>query len=371
MLDLTRVVAGPYCTQLLGDMGADVIKVEGPDGDLTRNVGPQRHRDMSANFLIFNSSKRSVELDLKTEEGRDALLGLARTCDVFVVNFRQAALEKLRITYDDLRQANPAIVYCRIVGFAPDSEYAHRPAIDDVVQAVTGIVDLQQRIVGEPKYVAFPVADLATGLFAVNGILAGVIRQRATGEGSDVEVRMYDAMAHFVLSPHLYGNVFEPPLAPAVYPRSAAPNKAPFRTADGWICVAPFSDRDWRQFFQAVGRADVLEDDRFSTVVARSAHLDDLYGLMRPILAERTTAEWLAVLEQADVPATTIRSVEDLARDPALEAAGVIQTVEHPTEGTLRLLANPVRFDGRAGVIRHLPPTRGRHTAEVLDEAGL
>lgn len=370
VVDLTRVIVGPYATQFLGDMGADIIKVESPEGDLTRSVGPQRNPDMSANFLIFNRNKRSIVLDLKTPDGKAALLDLVRGADVFVVNYRPAALAKLGITYRELREINPGLVYCRVVGYGDDNPDNAKPAIDDVVQALTGSVALQGELTGRPSYVGLPLADLTCGLFALGGILAALLRKERTGEGDEVEVRMFDCMASFNLSPHLSGHSFDPPLSPPIYPRSVSPNRRPFATLDGAICVAPYTDREWHKFLSLIGRTELLEDPRYCNPLVRAAHLDELYQMMIPIIASATSADWLARLDAADVPCSPVRTTEDLVVDPSLRSAGVLSEHDHPTEGRIRLLGNPVRSTGAPSVISALPPNLGEHSREVLAELG-
>jgi crotonobetainyl-CoA:carnitine CoA-transferase CaiB-like acyl-CoA transferase len=370
VLDLTRVIVGPYCSQFLRDMGAEVIKVESPEGDLTRSVGPQRNPDMSANFLIFNRNKRSLVLDLKTPAGKEALMRLAATCDVFIVNYRPAALARLGITYGDIKAANPSVVYCRVVGYGEDNPYASKPAIDDVVQALSGIVSLQDQLTGEPSFVGLPMADLTCGLFALGGVLGALYRRAVTGAGDEVEVRMYDAMASFTLSPHLAGWSFEPPLGEPLYPRSVSPHRRPFRTLDGSMIVAPYTDKAWRSFLTVIGRAEILDDPRYSTAFVRAQHLDELYQMMIPFIAQRTTAEWLDILEQADVPCSPVQTTADLVKDPALAAAGLLAGYRHPTEGDIRLLANPVRFTEAPSSVRRLPPNLGQDSAAILRELG-
>jgi crotonobetainyl-CoA:carnitine CoA-transferase CaiB-like acyl-CoA transferase len=368
ILDLTRVIVGPYCSQLLGDMGAEVIKVESPEGDLTRSVGPRRNPGMGANFLIFNRNKRSLVLDLKADEGREALRRLAATCDAFVVNYRPRALKKLGITYDDLCEVNPEIVYCRIVGYGEDSQWAAKPAIDDVIQSLSGVVSLQERLNGQPSFVGLPLADLTVGLMALSGMLAGLYRRRDTGKGEEIEVRMYDAMASFVLSPHLAGWSFDPPDGEPIYPRSVSPNRRPFETRDSSICVAPYTDRAWHSFLSVIGRVELLDDPRFCNTHVRWKHLDELYQMMIPVLKEKTSAEWLELLEDADVPCSPVQTTEDLVRDESL--ADLLQVHEHPTEGPIRLLSNPVRFTNAPGGLQELPPTLGADSAAVLGELG-
>jgi crotonobetainyl-CoA:carnitine CoA-transferase CaiB-like acyl-CoA transferase len=371
ILDLTRVIVGPYCTQFLGDMGAEVIKVESPEGDLTRSVGPRRNVGMAANFLIFNRNKRSVVLNLKEEEGREALLKLAPTCDAFVVNYRPRALAKLGIAYEDLKAVNPSIVYCRIVGYSEDSPWARKPAIDDVIQALSGLASLQDRLNGQVSYVGLPMADLTVGLMALSGILASLYRRQVTGRGEEIEVRMYDAMASFVLSPHLGGWSFEPAESEPIYGRSVSPNRRPFQTADGAITVAPYTDKAWHSFLSVIGRVELLEDPRFCNTHVRWKHLDELYQMMIPVIREKTSAEWLELLEAADVPCSPVQTTDDLVRDPTLTGDdGLLSVHGHPTEGNLRLMRNPVRFTYAPGGLSRLPATLGADSAAVLAELG-
>jgi crotonobetainyl-CoA:carnitine CoA-transferase CaiB-like acyl-CoA transferase len=370
VLDLSRVIVGPYCAELLGDLGAEVIKVESPDGDVTREVGPRRNPGMSANFLIFNRNKRSIVLDLKRDGAREVLLQIARTCDVFVVNFRPAALERMGLTFADLAAAAPEIVYCRIVGFGEDHPDAHRPAIDDVVQAMSGLSAVQTEMLGQPAFVALPIADLVCGLFATSSVLAALTKRQRTGSGEEVEIRMYDAMASLVLSPHLSGACFEPALGEPLYRRSIAPTRRPYQTADGAICAAPYTSENWIRLFAELGMSEVLEDPRYKDRNRRAEHLEDLYRLITPILRQRTTAEWLEVFERLDIPAAPIRTTAELVEDESLYQSGILSLHDHPTEGLLRVLNGPFRFGGEATPVSRLPPGLGEHSEEVLREVG-
>lgn len=371
VLDLTRIISGPYATQFLGDLGADVIKIEDPGGDLNRSVGPQRNPGMSSNFLIFNRNKRSLVMDLKRKEAAEPFRKLVEWADVLVVNYRPVALEKLGITYDDLKRINPKLVHCRLIGYGEDNPHTAKPAIDDVIQALTGSIALQGELTGKPGFVGLPMADLCSGLFALGGILAALYRRAMTGEGEEVEVRMYDCMANFNLSPHISGETFVPALSPAIYPRSVWSHRRPFATSNGSIVVSPYSDKNWRSFLRLIGREELLDDPRYSTVLVRAAHLNELYEMMTPVIASRTSEEWLELLEKADVPCSQVQTTQDLVGDPALYSAGLITEHRHPTEGGIRLLNNPVRFTNAPNSIRTLPANLGEHTREILESLGL
>jgi crotonobetainyl-CoA:carnitine CoA-transferase CaiB-like acyl-CoA transferase len=370
VVDLTAVVIGPYCTELLGDMGADVIKVEPPEGDITRWIGPRRSEGMSAQFLSFNRNKRSIVLDLKQPAGHAALLRLVETADVFVCNMRPQALARLNITYSEIAAVKPEIVYCRIVGFGAEHPRRNRPAIDDIIQAMSGVMSLQEHLTGTPSFVGFTLADSTGGLFALSGILAALYRKATTGHGDEVELPMYDAMASFVLTTHLSGSVFEPPLGPPVYPRSVAPNRRPFKTQDGSLVISPYSDREWRRFLAVIGREDLMEDERYGTTYARSHNLDELYGIVGTVIAERPTSEWVSLFEEADVPHAPVQSTADVLADPTLRTSGMLTVAEHETEGTLQILGNPVRFTQAPCDLHELPDVLGASAREILLEAG-
>lgn len=370
LLDLTSVVVGPYFTEQIGDLGAEVIKVESPEGDISRNIGPRRNPGMSAQFLNFNRNKRSVVLDLKRPEGLEALRRLAATCDAFAVNMRPQALDRLHIDYASIAAVNPRIVYLRIVGFGAEHPDRDKPAIDDVIQAASGIVWLQEQLNGEPSYVGMAMADMTVALMAVSALVAALYRRATAGGGDEIEVRMYDAMAAFVLGTHLSGSIFDPPLGPPVYARSVAPNRRPFKTSDGALAVSPYSDKEWARFYAAVGREDIGRDQRFASVYDRSQHFDELYAIVRPLLATGTTAEWLDVFARHDVPCYRVNTTHDLVADPALAAAGLFASLDHSTEGRLRLLNNPLRFRNSAPSLRREPPVQGADTDAVLAQAG-
>ncbi|GAB3485049.1 CaiB/BaiF CoA transferase family protein [Nocardiopsis coralliicola] len=365
VLDLTTVLLGPYCTRLLADLGAEVIKVEPPAGDPTRRLGPARSPGMGGVHLNVNRGKRSVVCDLKEPGQRDALLRLAAESDVFVHNIRPAAIERLGLGYAAVAEAAPGIVYCAATGYGAGGPRSGRPAYDDLVQAASGLADLNAAG-GEPRYVPSVVADKTTGLMAAVGILGALVRRGTTGQGCEVEVPMYETMASFLMVEHLYGHAFEPPLAPVGYPRATSPDRRPYATRDGHIALMPYTDAHWAAFFAAAGRPDLAADPRFTDLGARTAHIDALYSAAAELVAERTTGEWMALMEAADVPVARVAAAGDLVGDAHADAVGLFTEEEHPTEGSVRTVRAPIRYPGlpehRPGPAERL----GQSSAELL-----
>lgn len=368
VLDLTSVIAGPYATALLGDLGAEIIKVEAPAGDISRDIGPRHSPGMSAQFMNYNRNKRSVVIDLKTDAGRATLYRMVEQADVFIVNMRPQALRKLGIAYEDIHRVRPDIVYCRVVGFSPTSPDADRPALDDVIQAAAGLVYLQGELTGSPSYVGMAIADMVASLMAWSSVLAALLRRERGGGGDEIEVRMYDVLASMVLSNHLSGSVFVPPLSDPLYGRSVASNRKPFLTLDGAICASPYTDRQWAGFLEVIGRPDLMQDPRFSTVFQRSENLNELYAIVEPLLLERSSDEWIAELIAHDVPAGPVRTTADLLADPSLSE--LIRDGVHPTEGPVRVLHHPVQYTNHPASVSQLPPRLGAHTDAILAEFG-
>ncbi|PSK89661.1 crotonobetainyl-CoA:carnitine CoA-transferase CaiB-like acyl-CoA transferase [Murinocardiopsis flavida] len=371
VLDLTSVLLGPYCTRTLGDMGAEVIKVEPPEGDPVRRLGPARSPGMGGTHLNLNRGKRSVVLDLKRAEARGAALRLAADCDVFVHNMRPSAAARLGLAYADVAAAAPGIVYCAAPGFGTEGPYRDRPAYDDMMQAASGIAALQARDGEAPRYVATVLADKVTGLMAATGILGALHRQRTTGVGGEVEVPMFETMASFLMAEHLYGAAFEPALGPVGYQRVTSPHRRPHATADGHIGVMPYTDRHWAAFFHAADRPDLAADPRFRDLAGRTAHIDALYEEVGAIVRTRPTAEWLRILRAADVPVSDVVAPADLLDDDHLRAVGLFETAAHPTEGAVRTVRGPVRFGADPAPAPPHAERLGESTAEILRAAGL
>jgi crotonobetainyl-CoA:carnitine CoA-transferase CaiB-like acyl-CoA transferase len=371
VVELTSVVLGPWACQFLGDMGADVVKIEAPRGDSNRTLGASRNPGMAALYLTCNRNKRSLVLDLKVPGARDALLKLVETADVFVHNNRPQVMTKLGLDYADLKKVNPRIIYCGAYGYSKQGPYGAKGALDDSIQAVSGIAMLNKLVLGEPRYLPTVVADKTTAMTVVYAVLAALFHRERTGEGQDIEVPMYETMVHFVMGEHLWGMSFDPPIGGPGYTRLMSKERRPYPTQDGYIAILPYLDAHWVTFCNVVERPDLLEDPRFRTLADRVRNIDATYSETAKIMATRTTREWLGLFAKTSVPTIVVNSLEDLATDPHLEAVGFWKSVDHPTEGKLRLPAFPVNFGATpAGIERHAPRL-GEHTREVLREAGL
>ncbi|MFY9779095.1 MAG: CoA transferase [Candidatus Baltobacteraceae bacterium] len=374
VVDLSSVVMGPWATHILADYGADVVKVEPPEGDIIRTVGPALHEGMGPVFIHSGRSKRSVVLDLKRPEGRAVLLRLCARADVFIHNIRGRAMRRLALAYADLAAVNPKLLYVSLVGFGGDGPYAAKPAYDDLIQGACGLASLFRVAGGEgaqPRYVPALVADRVGGISTVNAVLAGLIHRARTGKGQAIEVPMFETMAEFVLGDHFGGETFEPPVGPFGYARLLTPNRRPYRTSDGYLSVLLYAEKHWQRFFEVAGEGErYASDPRLSDPAERRTHYDEAYGVVAEILTSRTSAQWLAALEAADIPVLPLHDLDSLLDDPHLRAVGFFVEEQHPSEGAIRTMRQPARF-GRCETARTTPaPRLGEHTAEVLREAG-
>jgi crotonobetainyl-CoA:carnitine CoA-transferase CaiB-like acyl-CoA transferase len=372
VLDLTSVVMGPFATQILADLGADVVKVEPPEGDVLRHIAPMRHPGMGHIFLHHNRNKRSLVLDLKQAPGRDALLRLARKADVLVYNVRPQAMARLKLTYEDVAAVNPGIIYVGAYGYGQGGPYAEQPAYDDLIQ---GMVALPSILVdagaSQPRFVPTAICDRITGLAAVNAVSSALYFREKTGRGQAVEVPMFETVAHMVLADHMGGRTFDPPEGPSGYGRMLAPHRAPYATKDGYVCVLIYNDKHWRRFFGLIGREEMFDaDPRFSSQEARSRNIAQVYAFVAEQMATRTTAEWLQLLKAADIPVTRLNSVDELIDDAHLAATGFFQAAAHPSEGALRLMAPPGTWSQAPQAPLKPAPRLGEHSVEVLGEAG-
>jgi len=368
VVDLTAMVMGPYCTQILADMGADVIKVEPPGGDNTRfiSVGPEP--GMSGVFVNVNRGKRSVVLDLRAEADKSALRELVREADVFIHSMRARAIAKLGFGYADVAAVNPSIVYTNCYGYGRHGPDADLTAYDDTIQAECGLPVVQQMLTGEANYVGTIVADKVAGLTAVYATMMALFHRERSGEGQEVEVSMFETMAAFMLVEHANGALFEPRLGPAIYPRAVAPNRRPYRTRDGYVSALVYNDKQWSAFIEAV--RPPWASDRFATLEQRAQQIDTVYALLGETFAERSTREWLELLRSLDIPAAPLRKPDELFDDPHLNAVGFFETVDTPN-GPVRFPGVPTWFSRTPGRVAGPAPRLGAHTVEVLEELGL
>jgi len=369
VVDMTTVAMGPYATQILGDMGADVVKVESPEGDVFRNAAPARHAGMGAAFLNFNRNKRSIVLDLKSTEGKAILLEMVARADVFVSNTRPQALRKLGLDYGSLAATHPRLIHCGMCGFSEKGPYAGRPAFDDVIQAMSGLAALQgHNSEGGPEYVNTIMADKCAGLTAAWAIAMALYERERSGKGQSIEVPMFETMVSFNMLEHLAGKTFRPPTSAMGYERLLTPHRRPYKTLDGYVGLLPYTNAQWQRFFRLAGAPQFIDDARFANPVKRSENIDALYGILADLVSKRSTAEWLALLADADIPMARILSPDEVLEDPHLAAIGFFAEAEHPSEGAVRTVGIPVTFSRTPGSVRRLAPRLGEHGEEVRKE---
>jgi crotonobetainyl-CoA:carnitine CoA-transferase CaiB-like acyl-CoA transferase len=371
ILDLTSVVMGPYCTQALADMGANVIKVESPEGDSARVLPPCGPRGDGGTFRALNRGKRSIVLDLRQPEGSKACLDLARSCDVLVHSMRLAPLQKLGLSYASVSAVNPGIVFCNLLGFGRNGRYAGLAAYDDIIQAVSGLVSLQEELTGVPRYLPTIVGDKVSGLTAVSAITAALLHKARTGEGQEVDVPMFETIAAFVLVEHICGHAFDPPLDERpVYARIMAASRKPFATADGRIAMMAYNDKQWANFARLIGRDELITDERFCNLKARASNIQAWNETIADAIATQTTAHWMKVLPEVGVPAIRINTTSELFTDPHLQDVGFFKSFDDPIDGGMRLPGFPVEFSKTPAGFTQAGPSLGEHTREVLEEAG-
>ena len=371
VVESSSIVLGPLTAQYLAGMGADVIKVEPPAGDLTRRIGPRRSDGMGALFMTNNRNKRSVVLDLKVPQARDVLHRLVDQSDVFLHSVRTAAARRLGLVYEELSARNKGLVFCHVAGFNDEGPYGPKPAYDDIVQALSGFAMLQRVVTGEPRYVPSILADKVTAVHAAFAISSALLHRERTGLGQEIDVAMFETMVAFTSAEHLWGKVFEPPLGPMGYEPVVTAARRPFRTSDGYLAFMPYSDAQWWRFFELVDRQDVLADPRYTTLAGRQQNVAMVWAELGVELGKRTTAEWVAILEKEDIPFAAVNSLEDLLDDPHLEATGFWRLVSDQDGGLLRFPAGGTVLSSTTMAEPQPPPRLGAHTAEVLTELGM
>ncbi|HEV7421358.1 MAG TPA: CoA transferase, partial [Mycobacterium sp.] len=353
------------CTQIMADMGADVVKIEPPAGDNTRYISVGPAPGMSGVFVNVNRGKRSVVLDLRSDAGKDALRALIADADVFIHSMRSKAIIKLGFGYDDVAAINPNIVYTNCYGYGRRGPEADRPAYDDTIQAECGLPAVQEQLTGEANYVGTIMADKVAGLTALYATMMALFHRERTGEGQEVEVAMFETMASFMLVEHANGAMFDPPLGPAVYPRTVAPNRRPYETKDGHVAALIYNDKHWNAFIEAVQPA--WNSELFATLERRAKQIDVVYGLVAQTLKERTTAEWLALFRELEIPAAPIQTPDALFDDPHLNAVGLFETIQ-TKHGPVRFPGVPTWFSRTPGRVAGPAPELGADTADVLAE---
>jgi crotonobetainyl-CoA:carnitine CoA-transferase CaiB-like acyl-CoA transferase len=363
---------GPYATQILADFGADVIKLEPLEGDVIRQAWPFRNPGMGAIFLNVNRNKRSVALDLKQSAARDACLALAKRSDVLVYNIRPQAMARLKLSYEDVRGVNPKIIYVGCFGYSQRGPYAAKAAYDDMIQGASGLPWLlQKQGAPEPRYAPMIVADRSVGQQVAGAVSAALYAREKTGKGQRIDVPMWEHLLQIVLSDHLGGYTFEPQHGEPGYLRILTPDRRPYQTKDGYVCALIYNDKQWKSFFDIIGKPEMLARPEFATQEARSQNYQLAYAMVADEMKARTTAFWLEALERGDIPVQRMNSLDDIVADPHLNAIGYLQLVDHPSEGRIRMLAVPSEWSESTPEYRRHAPRLGEHTCEVLREAGL
>ena len=369
IIDMTSVVFGPLATQMLGDLGADVIKVESPEGDMLRQVQPARTPGMGAAFIGTNRNKRSVVLDLKTTKGRAQLLELLVDADVFISSIRPAALARLYLLPDQMRATNPKLITVAAVGFGSDGPYADKPAYDDSVQSVSGMAGLamMQNPDNPPAYAPTIIADKLGGVTAAHAVMTALFHRERTGQAQHVEVPMFETLASFLMVEHMAAATFEEEPQSFGYKRMLVPHRRPVQTKDGFITILPYSNSQWARFFKAIGRNDMLDHPWVTNMDERSTNIGGIYDIVAQVAIEKTTAEWIALMAQADIPAMPVRLLKELPDDEHLKATGFFQQIKHPTEGMLWTTKPSVKYSATPARYDILPvPKLGEHSAEIL-----
>jgi len=370
VIDLTSVMLGPFATMMLGEMGAEVIKIEPPGGDIGRWTGAAKTPGMSASHLLKGRNKRSVVLDLKNPAAREPLRRLVESADIFVHNIRPKAAARLAIDYETISSWKPDIVYAAATGYGESGPWVDKPAYDDLIQGAAGMAALNGMVTGTPRYGPSVLADKTTGLFLSNAIMMALFHRERTGEGQRVHVPMYECFTAFLINVHMQGRAFEPPIGEAGYLRALSPHRRPYPTTDGYVGVMPYNDKHWKKFFEVAGRPELTEDPRFADQPSRSKNIDALYEFVASVIAGRSTAEWLETLEEADIPVLPMNTPEDLFNCPHLTAVGMFPEVDHPTEGRVRHIKVPVHLSKTPGGYYGHAENLGESTEAVLREAG-
>ena len=370
ILDLTSVGFGPYACQILGDYGAEIIKIESPEGDITRGIAPFRNNGMGHFFLNANRNKRSLVLDLKKISAKDIFLKLVKTADVVITSIRPAAMDRLGLGYKSCKHINKEIIYVALVGFGQTGPYAKRPAYDDIIQGVSGMAAMQGGRNGPPTFVNASICDKICSQIAAHATLAALFSRANNGRGQLVEVPMFESMVGFNLVEHQSGMTFDPALGPAGYERSMAEHRKPYATANGFVCALPYTTKHWQTFFSIMKQEDMVNDPRVTNPKLRSEKIGELYELISELVKDWQTGDLLEALKAADIPHGEATKLDDLSNDQHLKDIDYFQSWDHPTEGKIKLTSPPVKLSETPATIDRLPPLLGEHSLEILKEIG-
>ncbi len=371
IVDLTSVIFGPYATQMLADMGADVIKVEPPTGDVSRLLGHARNvKTNGSTHLTVNRGKRSIVLDLKAADDTRVMRDLIATADIFVHNVRGKAIEKLGFGYEAVKVIKPDIIYVHCTGFGQNGPYRDLQAYDDVIQAATGTASLAPRVDGNPRprYIPSLIADKVAGQYGAQAMLAALVHKLRTGEGQHVEVPMFESFTNFMLEDHLRDAALVPPIGPIGYPRQLDPGRQPFPTADGYISIVPYTDETMTRLFTLLGEPEITQMPEFSTALARYENSTALYNHIARLTPAKTTAQWMELLSNNGLPAMPVRDLADIFDDPHLVETGFFEERDHPTEGTYRQMTPPIRFGADPHRVLGMAPSLGEHGDAIRSE---
>jgi|SRR5579872_124962 len=368
VIDVTMNVLGPFGSQILGDMGADIWKIEPPEGDTLRGVGPARHPKMGPYYLNLNRNKRSMAVDMKRAEARPILRRMIERADVLFYSLRPKAMARLGLSYDDARAINPRIIYCGAFGYGQNGPYAGKPAYDDLMQGAVGLAVLEAKQGEPPRYVVSAIADRIVGMAAASAIGMALYYREKTGNGQAIEVPMFETMIQFVMGDHLYGHTFEPPLGDFGYPRLLDPHRKPYATSDGFISVLVYNDKQWQRFFALAQRPDLAADPRYASMQQRTQNISALYAELNAIFPLKTTAEWMRLLEEADIPAAPLNTPQSLLEDEHVRAIDFFPMIDHPSEGRLRSIGVPSTWSASQPEVKRHAPVLGEHTVELLRE---
>lgn len=372
IIDMSTVVMGPYATRILGDYGAEIIKVEAPVGDTSRQITPMRSPGMGAPFVHLNRNKRSIQLNVRAPEGLAALLKLIEGADIFISNIRPKALGRLGLTAEVIQKHNPSLIIVNMTGFGQGGRYAADPAYDDLIQGLTAVPSLLAMAgASQPRFVPLAFTDRAVGLHAAIATLAAVVHRERTGEGQTIEIPMFETMVEQVLGDHMGGMTFDPANAPPGYMRQLSKERRPYPTNDGYVCAVIYSNRDWQRFAELIGMPDLLtEDPRFSSVGQRTDHADYVSQFVAQQTVKKSTAEWLTLLREIDIPVAVLHTLDSIFEDPHLRDVEFFQNFDHPTEGAIRQMDFPSKWSSTPPSVRYLAPRLGENSVDILSEAG-